>query len=187
MAENSSKKPSILESPKLVAVVIIVAATAISAAYIIQFGDVYIVAFDKPIGVGPEVISAHVHGRLIVFIVDNVIDFDPEKYPQFAFASDYIFLDLNKNVHRTADGATIAMLLDGLGITYTDRCLILNDDFYSFSGRLFEKKAYCNDSDNIVSFYVNRELISEGGADYIIKDFEKVVVGFADRDLNLVE
>ena len=180
MAENDSKKPSILENKKLLAVVIIVSAIAISAAVIIQFGNVQIVAFDVPIGVGPEIASEHVHGRLFVFVVDSVIWFDPEKYPQFAFASDYIFLDLNKNIHRTANGATIAMLLDGLGITYTNECLTLNDDFYSFSGRPFEKKAYCNDSENEVSFYVNRVLIPEGGADYIIQDMEKVFVRYAE-------
>jgi len=180
LAEKDSKKPSILENKKLLAVVIIVAATAISVAYVIQFGNIYILAFDKPIGVGPEVISEHVHGRLFVFVVDNVIWFDPKHYPQFAFASDYIFLDLNKNIHRTANGATIAMLLDGLGITYTNECLTLNEDFYNFGGGLFEKKAYCNDSENELSFYVNRVLIPEGGVDYIIQDMEKVFVRYAE-------
>ena len=76
MTENDSKKPSILESPKLLAVVIILAAIAISAAYIIQFGDIYIIAFDKEMGIGPEDESQHVHGRLFVYIIDNLIDFD---------------------------------------------------------------------------------------------------------------
>ena len=182
MTENDSKKSSILESPKLLAVVIIVAATAISVAYVTQFGDVYILAFDKTIGVGPEDESQHVHGRLKVYIIDRLIDFDPTHYPKFAFASDYIFLDENKNIHRTAGGATLAMLLDGLGITYTDSCLILNDDFYQRGGFHFEKKAYCNDFNNVVRLYIDKELLREGGANYVLKDKDKVMIGFTDRD-----
>jgi len=115
---DTKQKTSILENKKVLIVIIVASALTISAMFIMKFGDEYF-GFNTPPGVGP-IGSEHVHGKLKVYIVNDLVDFDPKKYPKYAFANDYISLDENKNIHRTAKGATVAHLLESMDITYTD-------------------------------------------------------------------
>ena len=177
---DTKQKTSILENKKVLIVIIVASALTISAMFIMKFGDEYF-GFNTPPGVGP-IGSEHVHGKLKVYIVNDLVDFDPKKYPKYAFANDYISLDENKNIHRTAKGATVAHLLESMDITYTDECLILNGDTHHRNGTLYEQKAYCNEGNIGMRFFVNK-VANEQGPNYVIQEGDKILVMYSDLDL----
>ena len=181
MAEDTSKKSSMLENQKLLAVVIIVAVIAFSAVFIMKYGDEYF-GFDTPLGVGP-INSEHAHGRLKVYIINDLVDFHPKNYPKYLFANDYISLDENKNIHRTAKGATVAHLLESMDITYTDECLVLNGDTYHGNGTMYEQKAYCNEGEMGMRFFVNK-IFNEEGPNYVLQEGDKILVMYSKMDLD---
>jgi len=174
---DTKQKTSIFENKKLLIVIIVATIIAFSAVFIMKYGDEYF-GFDTPSGVGP-INSEHAHGRLKVYIIDDLVDFDPKKYPKYAFANDYISLDVNKNIHRTATGATVAHLLESMGITYTDECLVLNGDTYHRDGTLFEQKVYCVEGEMGLRFYVNKT-INEQGPNYVINEGDQIFVMYSD-------
>ena len=172
---------SIFQNKKIWIAIIIAAIIVFSAVFIIKYGDEYF-GFNTPPGVGP-IGSDHAHSRLKVYIIDDLVDFNPKNHAKYLYANDYISLDENKNIHRTAKGATVAHLLESMGITYTNECLVLNEDTWHLNGELFEQKAYCNEGNMGMRFFVN-EVAHEDGPNYIIQEQNKILVMYSDLDLD---
>jgi len=175
-----NQQTSLLEHKKILIVIIIATIIVFSAVFIIKYGDDYF-GFDTPDGVGP-IGSEHAHGRLKVYILGDLVDFSPKNHSKYLYANDYISLDENKNIHRTAKGATVAHLLESMGITYTDECLILNEDTFHGNGTLYEQKAYCHEGNVGLRFFVN-EVLNEQGPNYVIGEGDKILVMYSDLDL----
>jgi len=106
---------------------------------------------------------------------------DPKIYPQYEKANDYIFLDRNKNAHRVATGATLGLFFEGLGMQYTDDCLIFLEDVFRPNGDLIEKGEYCEDGETTIRVLVNNQIIPEK-SDYVIQEGERVTVMYAPKN-----
>ncbi|MCH7647016.1 MAG: hypothetical protein IIA83_00195 [Thaumarchaeota archaeon] len=176
-----SEKTSILESKKLLIIVVIAIVVVLSAVYIIKNQD-QIFGFNTPEGIG-SINSEHVHGGLEIDILSGLVDLDPKRYPKYLFANDYISLDENKNIHRTATGATVAHLLESMDFTYTDECLIVTGDTFYLGGLSVEQKAYCNEGEMVVRLFVTG-VLNKQGPNYVIQEGDRILVIYSNLNIN---
>lgn len=176
MAKNgSTKTQSSSESNKLIIIVIIASVIIVSSVIFIKFNDP--AGFFRPPGVG-AINSEHVHGKIKLYHIESIVQLDPKKYPQYEKANDYIFFDRNKNVHRVAAGATLGLFFEGLGMQYTDDCLIFLEDVFRPNGTRIEKGEYCEDDEMTIRVLVNYQIIPEK-SDFVIQEADRVMVMYA--------
>ena len=182
MAENSSKKPSILENKTLLVVIILVSLLIISLIISAKFGDP--LGFTAPPGVGP-VESDHAHAAFTIMLNGAYVDTSTLRHPEYAFGNKYIFYapharDFKEdNIHRVATGATMGLFLESIGFKLTDECLILPDGTMKLNGAEFERKEWCNEGDYKIKLYVDGSLF-EGGQRYIIRVFDSLFLVYDD-------
>ena len=184
MAENSSKKPSILENKTLLAVIILVSLLIFSLIISVKFGDP--LGFTAPPGVGP-VESDHAHAAFTIMLNDTYVDTSTLRHPEYAFGNKYIFYapqarDFEEDhIHRVATGATIGLFLESMGFKLTDECLILPDGAMKLDGAEFERKEWCNEGDYKIKLYTDGSLF-EGGQRYIIRGYDSLFLVYDDNN-----
>ena len=184
MAENSSKKPSILENKTLLAVIFLVSLLIISLIISVKFGDP--LGFTAPSGVGP-VESDHAHAAFTIMLNGTYVDTSTLRHPEYAFGNKYIFYapeahDFETDhVHRVATGATIGLFLESMGFKLTDECLILPDGAMKLDGAEFERKEWCNEGDYKIKLYADGSLF-EGGQRYVIRGYDSLFLVYDDNN-----
>lgn len=153
---------------------VIAAVIIISALTVVRFVDDALTSM--PLGVGP-IGSEHVHAKFAVMLNGTWVDTHLDGNPYFVNANEYIFLERpNFNIiHRHATGATLGMFLEGLGMTFTDGCLIIIGDVLTSYEKSFEKKEYCEEGNYKLKLYVNQQLNKENG-EYVILEGDNIFI-----------
>ena len=162
---NVSKK-SKLENRRYLIIAIIGAIAVISVVAVVRLNseDLFV---PPPPGVG-EVGSDHADAKIGIYLInehplDNVpikprwFDFDSIDYKKYEQNSNkYIFMDSTTKtfIHRVAEGATLGMYFEDLGMKFTDECFILPEGAEDSQAFKFFQTEFCNDGDTIIKLYL---------------------------------
>lgn len=117
--------------------------------------------------------SEHSHASLLVFIYDDVLDFNQSTYMLRDKLAHFENAD-GITAHKHATGVTLSYFLSTLGMRLTPGCLTLEDN-----------TAHCNEGDQKVRLVVNNAEIADFDG-YEVRDGDKILLNYgADDDLRL--
>lgn len=117
-------------------------------------------------------VEVHVHSDFLFYILDKRVDLTADKYQTtktHTLKSDIHFHDnVDTQIHRHANGVTLADFLRSLGFTLTNDCITTD-----------ESKTYCSDDTDKLLLLVNGVKI-ENITSYITQQADQILLYYGD-------
>ncbi len=156
-------------------------ATAIGAGILYTYADVHAIK-DYLAGEEPhthESTEVHVHSDFLFIANGERVRFNDDRYQSatgHVLLEDMHFHDHDDNViHRHADGLTLGVFFESLGVTLTNDCITLDTS-----------EAYCTNDENKFLVFVNGER-NDSPSTYINQENDQILFYYGPEDVQKIE
>lgn len=120
----------------------------------------------------------HVHADFHIVVRDTQVNLDADMFQTTSQQTLHKHAHLHDNngdvKHIHAEGVTFAEFLDSLGITLTDNCLTLDNE-------------YCSGEEEEVLMFVNNELYTSPLTQYVPVDDDRILVYYGRYDMEVIQ
>lgn len=116
--------------------------------------------------------EVHVHSDFLFYIMGEQVDLSQNKYQstttQILSPNIHLHDNIGTEIHRHAEGVTLADFLHSLGFTLTDSCITTD-----------AQKTYCTDSSRSLLLFVNGTVVPKPTT-YINQERDRILLYYGD-------